>query len=267
MNDRVTRTFVLILVIIMISMSASEVRAQAATNPTEFIVGTTTTTPSIDGQWQSGEWDSANEYKLTISFPKAVANPPYIRMTHDATNLHGLIDVPSDYGTTYINANGDTSWGAVLLEFYYGAVLNPNNQTQLYSFFGLNTNQTNIVTVGVYCRCPGMDPNVISSHSRGDTTISNTPHSSTKHRLWEFSVPMFPYVVKNSLDTNPSIGFDVIVIDSSGSQSALSLPNQHSNLTFVGTPVPETASGEIMLSGALFGSLILVVRHRKKRAQ
>ena len=103
MHDRATRTFVLILVIIMISVSASEVRAQAATNPTEFIVGTTTTTPSIDGQWQSGEWDRANEYKLTISFPKSVTNPPYIRMTHDATNLHGLIDVPSDYGTTYIN--------------------------------------------------------------------------------------------------------------------------------------------------------------------
>jgi hypothetical protein len=249
----------------MISVSASEVRA--ATNPTQFIVGTTTTTPKIDGQWQSGEWDSANEYKLTISFPKPVAYPPYIRMTHDSANLYGLIDVPSDDGSNYIDANGVASWGAVLLEFYYGSVLDPNNQTQLYSFFELNTDQTNIVTVGVNCRCPGMDANVISSHSLGATTISSTPHFSTKHRVWEFAVPMYPYVVKKSLDTNPSIGFYPIVRDSSEIQSFFVLQNKHSSLMFVGTPVPETTGGEIMLSGALFGSLILVVGHRKKRAQ
>jgi hypothetical protein len=254
---RLTLAAILLLVVV------SQVRGQTVS---EVTVGTASIKPGIDGQWRQGEWNSAIEYVLTGGSSTPIKATAYLRMMHDAHNLYGIIDAPSDNGATYVNANGDTSWGAVLFAFYYGAFLNPNNQTQLYTLFALNTNQTKIVNVGVYCRCPGEDPNRISSYSQAATTLSVTPHSNTNHRVWEFSLPIFPYVITTSLDQNPMIGFDVTVIDSTGNQLSLVTLAQHAELTFVSTPVPETLSGQVMLPVALITPLILLFAFRRRRA-
>lgn len=232
---------------------------------TDVTVGTTAIRPVIDGQWHQSEWINTIEYTLTTGESAPSKNiSAYVRMIHDINNLYGIVDVPSDDGGTYINANGDTSWGAVLFAFYYGAILNPTNQTQIYTLFALNTNETRTVNVGVYCRCPGKDPNVISSASEAATTFSATPHSSLNHRVWEFSLPIHPYVLSVPLDQNPAIGFDVTVIDSSGHQMSLVTLAEHAELMFVSIQVPEVVSGPYMLPLVLIMPLILLfVRHRR----
>jgi hypothetical protein len=263
-----TRTVNLTLATFMLLLVVSQVRGQTVS---EITVGTAAIIPRIDGQWEQGEWDDAIEYTLTVfvGSPTSVEIPAYIRMVHDSHNLFGIIDVPTDNGTAYVNANGNRTWGAALLSFYYGAFLNPYNQTQLFTFFALNTNQTEIANVSVYCLCVhGVDANMISSDSHAATTLSVTPHSSSKHRVWEFSLPIYPYVITTSLDTNPMISFDVTVIDSSGNHiSLVNGSTQHASLTFVSISVPEVPSGQMILPVSLITPLILLLAYRRKRAR
>jgi hypothetical protein len=256
MNSK-SPSVILILTILVVALSALPARGQTAT---EFTVGTTTTTPSIDGQWQKGEWDNAIEYKLVIGLQRPVTNPAFIRMVHDNSNLYGIIDVPSDNGTTYQLMNGDTIFGLASLMFYYGAVLNPKNQTQAYTYVQLAVNRTQVI-VGVICNAL-CDPDSISAHSRGAASLSGTIHLNTKHRVWEFLIPMYPFIVKSPLNSNPKIGFDVMVSDSSGNNLA-----QHASLTFASTPVPEIISGQVILPVALVTPLILLFQYRRKRAR
>ena len=259
------RKLTLTIAILIAFLAITQVRAQTAL---QVIVGTATVKPTIDGQWHPGEWDNTIEYVLnvTVGSPTPTNIPAYIRMVHDSQNLYGIIDVPSDYGGTYVNANGDIAWGAVLLSFYYGAILNPQNQTQIFSLFALNTNQTGIATIGVYCRCVhGVDANTVSSDSHAATTLSVTPHSSSKHRVWEFSLPIYPYVITTTLDTNPTISFDTTVVDSSGNH--ISLVNgaaEHADLTFVDASVPDVISGQWTLPVSLVTPMILLAYRRKK---
>lgn len=262
MYDGESRKLNLILAVLMLLMTITQVRGQTAP---EIVVGTMTVKPTIDGQWQPGEWYNAIEYELIQGSTGPVKIPGYFRMMHDTDNLYGIIDVPSDNGTEYINTNGDLMAGGALLAFYYGAVLDPNNLTQPYTFFTLNVNQTTKrAYVAVECRCR-QDPNIIASESQVATALSTTPHSSSMHRIWEFSLPIHPYVIEASLDSNSTIGFDLIVIDSSGNQLFLVNLNQHAGITFVGTPVPEIISGQITLPLTLFMPLILLFSYHRKR--
>src|SRR5208337_4409790 len=180
MCDGESRKLNLILAVLMLLMAITQVRGQTAS---EIVVGTTTVKPTIDGQWQHGEWDNAIEYELTQGSTGPIKVPSYFRMMHDADNLYGILDVPSDNGTQYINANLGLPVGTVLFFFYYGASLNPNNQTQTYTAFELTVNQTTKrANVAVECRCR-QDPNTISSRSQVATALSTTIHSSSLHRI------------------------------------------------------------------------------------
>jgi len=264
MNTHRIRFVNITIATLLLLLTVSQVKEVTAT---EVAVGPAAVRPVIDGRWHQAEWVNSIEYTLTTGQSSPSKNvSAYVRMMHDVNNLYGVLDVPSDNGATYINTNGDISWGAVLFVFYYGRFLNPTNQTQLYTLFALNTNETRMVNVGVYCRCPGKDPNVISSASEAATTISATPHSSLNHRIWEFSFPIHPYVIEAPLDQNPAIGFDVTVIDSSGNQMSLVTLAQHAELTFVSIQVPELFNVPYMLPFALIMPLtLLFARHRRRR--
>ncbi|HKM78035.1 MAG TPA: hypothetical protein VJZ03_03085 [Candidatus Bathyarchaeia archaeon] len=259
MYDNESSKLKFILAVLMLLMAITQVRGQTAS---EIVVGTTTVKPTIDGQWQHGEWDNAIEYELTQGSTGPIKVPSYFRMMHDADNLYGILDVPSDNGTQYINANGDLTAGGAFLAFYYGASLNPNNQTQIFSFFEFGVNQT---TERADVTVVSPESRLISSRSQVATVLSTTIHSSSLHRIWEFSIPIHPYVIEASLDTNQTMGFDLTVIDSSGNQLSLVSLNQHATITFVGTPVPEIISGQITLSLALLTPLIMLFayHHRK----
>ena len=168
----------LILILALLTLSLIIIQAKGQSAP-EIEVGTTTIKPTIDGQWQQGEWDNAIEYTLSQASTGPAKVQSYFRMMHDASNLYGILDVPSDNGAQYINSNGDLTAGAALLAFYNGAFLNPSNQTQLFTFFAFSVNQTTKrATVSVMCRCR-QDPNMISSLSQAATTLSITAHSSS----------------------------------------------------------------------------------------
>ena len=259
MHIRESRKLKLILAVFMLSLVITQVRGQTAP---EITVGTAKIKPTIDGQWQQGEWDNAIEYKFAKGLPRPPTNPAFIRMTHDSSNLYGIIDVPSDNGTTSQLMNGDTIFGLAYVIFYFGTVLNPTDKSQIHTYVQLAVNRTH---VGVAVDCNGLcDSESIIANSQGATSLSGTIHSSTKHRVWEFSIPV--YVVKPPLSRNPQIGFEVIVSDSAGNLLDLVNLAQHADLSFVGTPVPEL-SGEIILPLMLITSVILLFGYHRRRAK
>ena len=260
MYHRESREFNLMLALLMLSLVITQVRGQASP---EITVGTATIRPTIDGQWQQAEWANAIEYTLSESTGPAKLSG-YFRMIHDANNLYGIIDVPFDNGTEYLNANVGYPVGTVFLAFYYGTSYVPSNQTQLHADFQLAVNQTTKrPTMAVICsplwQWCRQDPNIVISRSQVATSLSATTHSNSKHRIWEFSIPIHPYVITAPLDTNPTIGMDVVVVDTSSYQI------HRGTLAFVSTPVPEILSGQMMLPLIVIMPLLAVRLSQKTR--
>jgi hypothetical protein len=259
MHHRGSRKLKLTFAVFILSLIITQVRGQTAL---EIAVGTTKIKPTIDGQWQQGEWDNAIEYKFAKGLPRPPTNPAFIRMTHDSSNLYGIIDVPSDNGTTFQLMNGNAIFGLSYVIFYSGTVLNPTDKSQIHTYVQLAVNRTH---VSVAVDCNGLcDVESIIANSQGATSLSGTIHSSTKHRVWEFSIPV--YVVKPSLSSNSKIGFEVIVSDSAGNLLYLVDLAQHADLSFVGTPVPEL-TGEIILPVMLITPVILLFGYHRRRAK
>ena len=233
------RLRLLILELIIITLSTVSVKAQ--TTAIEVIVGTSSVKPSINGQWQQYEWDDAAEYKLTVGSSEVV-NRPYMRLKHDNDTLYGLVDVPSDNGGYYVDSKSKINWGQVLLLFYYGAMFDFQNTTQAFTTFQISTNQTHLTNILVVCRCSDQYARLVSSHSSAALSLSSTIHYGMKHSVWEFSIQMYPYVLKNSLNSNSmnsSIGFTVAVVDSFGHALLFVSPGQHSEMIFISTLAPQ----------------------------
>jgi hypothetical protein len=237
-------------------------------NSPVIFVGTTGTPPTIDGVWQQGEWDNSIEYALSVSYRPvtAVTNRPTIRLVHDSNTLYGIVDVPSDNGQNYINSDGHDEWGGVLLNFYYGSTLNFNNPpgTPPFNIVDLSTNQTRRVGIGVISNTNSTARQAIISHSTAATTLSTTTHSNATHRVWEFSIQLFPFIVRTPLSqSNASIGFGVSVFDSAGNQ--MLLPNyQHLTISFEENTLPETYSAELMLTVTVLATTLSICQHRRK---
>ena len=124
----------------------------------------------------------------------------------------------------------------MLLLFYYGATFDFQNTTQAFTAFQISTNGTQLAYIRVVCRCSDHYARLVSSHSRLALSLSSTIHYPMKHSVWEFSIQMYPYVLKNSLNSNStSIGFTVAVVDSFGHAMLFASPNQHSEMTFIST--------------------------------
>ena len=246
---------------LLILLALTRVNAQTAI---EVTVGVATVRPDIDGLWQQGEWQNAINYKVLLGSTGPAKTPAYFSMMHDDSTLYGIFDVPSDNGAAPAATGTITDF--LLLVFYYGELLNPTvNQTQLVWEFALSINQTtNQAEVAVQCRCPGEDPNAIVAHSKVAASLSTTEQSSARHRVWEFSIPMNPYVIKSSLATDPTIGFAVKVVDSSGNALFFVNANQHVTLAFVSTLVPENRSSQVALPLALTLPLILIFIYERK---
>ena len=82
----------------------------------------------------------------------------------------------------------------------------------------------------------------VSSHSGAAVSLSNTIHYAMKHSVWEFAIQMYPYVLKNSLNSNSmnsSIGFTFAVVDSFGHTMLFPSLGQHSEMIFISTLAPQ----------------------------
>ena len=204
---------ILITSLVVLSMLAGQVHMQSQTPVAEIFVGTILPRPTIDGQWQSqqGEWANAIGYPLPIG-----TNPttnPSIRLMHDSTTLYGLIDVPSDL----------KELGTVVLRLYTNASAKIQNLTISFS-----ANETQLVSV------KSSEPvtNLILQRTRVATNLSVTIHSQSKHRVWEFSIQLYPFLVRSVLD-GTSMGLQVTVTDSTGNQMSLVGTNQIADMLLV----------------------------------
>jgi len=205
----------LLLSLVVLSLFVGLVQSHAQATGAEILVGTAVPMPVIDGQWESqrGEWGNAIEYTIPIGAQNANSNPS-IRLMHDNRTLYGLIDIPSDLGTNN---------GLVVLTFY--TISSAMNQNATVSF---STNQTNLVSVHVTSPMA----NSILPHIRVATSLSTTVHSQSNHRVWEFSIQLYPFLVRNVLD-GARLGFQVTLTDSTGNQVSLEDANQTAEMFFL----------------------------------
>jgi len=254
--------WVVIFVLIVISSPTSHVMAQTTTTSvSEIVVASTSSPPSIDGQWQQGEWNSSVEYQLMLGSQNLNGQPhPYLRLTHDESKIYGWIDVPSDNGKFYVDSKGVDNWGAVSLTFYNGPGFISNHTI----WVEIVTNQTQRVTASLFTFSIWnwtKNPDIVS----GATTLTTTVHSNVEHRVWEFSTRLRPYVTNSSLNGDLlGISFDITVQDSSGNSMYLVASRLPATMDFAATPVPENVNVYIALPTVMLLSLVVFIRSRRR---
>jgi hypothetical protein len=237
------------------------INAGAQTGTTTVEVGVTTQPPSIDGRWQVGEWENAVEYNLTLESTSKVTALPTIRLLHDNTTLYGLVDVPSDNGGSYTDSNGHINYGSVMLTFD-----NLANATQPTAWISLETDYRQLAGVGVICQCSTQLAAEIKSHTSASTGLTTTSSSNATHRIWEFSLQLYPEITPKPLTQNvTSVGFNTQVSDSEGNQMFLVAAGKLAQLSFAATPLPDIANIALMLPFSLLVSLLLIRKRRKQR--
>ena len=233
-----------------------------------FVANATNQPPTINGQWEPGEWDNAVAYNVTLGYH---ATPyPTIRLQHDNATLYGLVDVPTDTGGTYVD-NGQKSWGWVTLTFYYGHVFSVALTNNPFLWLFLDTNQTGLGSTNWFISA-GTNTSLAKrfilawKHSAASTSITTTSLSMVKHRIWEFSIQLYPYLVLEPLNQNgTSIGFNVLVADSGGNQMKLVANDQPGRLVCVEstTPAPEFVN-PLMIHPILFLAPMLGLRLKRR---
>jgi hypothetical protein len=234
------------------------INAGAQTVTTTVAVGVTTQPPSIDGRWQAGEWENAVEYNLAIGSISNVKTSPTIRLLHDNTTLYGLIDVPSDSGGSYTDSNGHINYGSVMLTFNNFA-----NTTQPIIWVSLETDYKQLAGVGVICQCSTQLAAEIKSHTSASTGLTTTSSSNAKHRIWEFSLQLYPNITPKPLTQNASsIGFNAQVSDSEDNQMSLVAASKVAQLSFAAIPLPDITNIAVMLS---FSMIVFLLLLRKRR--
>lgn len=250
----------LVLAIILLMLRLQPVNSQATTTSSSVhvVAGVAVVKPVIDGIWEKGEWDDANEYRFsTIFYEVNGLSEAYLRCKHDNSSLYCLVDVPSDNGTTYArggqNLTGQLAWG-------FARYINGSGRIDPADFgFAITTSGTSTVLKFLY------NQPTWSSQINVAQQLGVSPHSSKPHRVYEISMLFQPLLQYNDLADNlPAVYVDLTVTDSYGNGLALSGSPYLSVLEFAGVmPVPENIGPVIPL--ALTFLTLLSCLHRKAR--
>jgi hypothetical protein len=238
-------TCLLVFTIMLLTVRLQPVNGQATSSGVHIVAGTAVVKPSIDGLWQQGEWDDANEYRFSsIYYQVNMLGEAYVRCKHDNSSLYWLIDVPSDNGSTYTRG-GQNLTGIATFSFdpsYLGFVVTTSgNSTSLSFLFGTPT-YSSLISVA--------------------QQLGVSPHSSKLHRVYEISMPSEPLLqYSNQIDNLPAVTFDLTITDSYGNGLDLSGPPYISVLEFGVIPVPENIDPLIPLALAML--TLAFCLHRK----
>jgi hypothetical protein len=222
--------FVLTVMLLMLPLQPAN--SQEASSGVHIVAGVVVVKPSIDGIWQQGEWDDANEYRFSsIYYQVNMLGEAYVRCKHDNSSLYWLIDVPSDNGSTYTRG-GQNLTGTATFSFipsYLGFAVTPSGNSTLLTFlFGTPTYSSQISVA---------------------QRVGVSPHSSKLHRAYEVSMPFEPVLqYNNTIDNLPAVNLDLTVTDSYGNGLDLSGPPYVSVLEFGVMPVPENVEPIIPLA-------------------
>jgi hypothetical protein len=226
----------LVLITIFLMLRVQPVSGQVITTTTSsgvhIVAGVVIVKPSIDGVWQKGEWDDANEYRFSsVYYQVNGLGEAYVRCKHDNSSVYWLVDVTSDNGSAYVkggqNLTGTAAFGFV--PSYLGFVIVASGNRTLLSFlFGTPT---------------------FSSQISAAQQLGVSPHSSKLHKVYEISVPFEPLRQYSSrVDNLPAVSLDLTVTDSYGNGLDLSGPPYISVLEFGVIPVPENIDPLIPLT-------------------
>jgi hypothetical protein len=210
-------------------------------------IGPAVVTPTIDGVWQSGEWDDATELKLSLYQTSTPNGEAYLRFKYDSSKFYGLVDVPSDDGSTFTQ-NGKTYHGAAAIGF-------GTDDQQI----DLTTNDPDGFTFSI-----GYDPNGkfgvynlknaqnLLNDVEAAAELGASPHSTNPHRIWEYSIKIGDVVrsfTPKDTDGSPLVRFFSFVSDSSN--NLLNIRGEATGnveLKFGPTSLPEEISPALPLA-------------------
>jgi hypothetical protein len=236
---------ILVLTIMLLMLQLQPVNSEGTSSGVHMVGGLVVVKPSIDGLWQQGEWDDANEYRFSsIYYQVNMLGEAYVRCKHDNSSLYWLVDVPSDNGSSY-NRGGQNLTGTATFSFipsYLGFVITASgNSTLLTYLFGTPTYSSQISVA---------------------QQLGVSPHSSKLHRAYEVSMPFEQLLqYNNTIDDLPAVRLDLTVTDSYGNGLDLSGPPYISVLEFGVVPVPENI--EPLIPFALAILTLVLCLHRK----
>ncbi|MFQ5999158.1 MAG: PKD domain-containing protein [Candidatus Bathyarchaeia archaeon] len=157
--------------------------------------------PTIDGIWNPGEWDDANEYEIT-----GLGGTGYVRIKHNNTHLHIIIDSPWDTTNASMSA-----YENAFIAFDTGhdkSTVGPQPDDYLFNNVFSQWNvawKGNGITWAYFYRTE------IDYIGMGYTAMREngpSPKNATMHRIDEFRIPL-------DFVGNPTSGFYIIVVDDS----------------------------------------------------
>jgi len=183
----------------------------------DILCGLAAVTPTIDGAWSSAEWNDANQEQLTSYSTQGNApGEVYVRLKHDDSRLHVLVDSVSDDGSSWTE-NGKSYSG----NFIMG--IDGNNDGKLTVTPPYDENDYGLIlsTAGGKVTLADLYDKIFPSHAnvvsqmQGASTIGTSPNSNVNHRIYELSVPLDP-LIKNApktSDNQPIVGIEFYVVD------------------------------------------------------
>jgi hypothetical protein len=171
--------------------------------------------PDIDGVWQLNEWNDANELQLSPCNGEA-----YMSLKHDKSSLFGIVDVVSDNGSTWMECSKGPYDGVAIFTFDADndgtAVFTQGGRTYEVGFNQLWPNITFV------------SDSALSFKSRISVAVmlGPSPHNSTNHRIYEFSIPLQPLTSYAPLENGTSvIGFNLLVQYNKGNDAICNITN------------------------------------------
>ncbi len=241
-------------------IASSQTISTTTSSGVHIVVGVAVVKPSIDGVWEKGEWDDANEYRFSsVTYEVNGIGEAYVRCKHDNASLYCLVDVPSDSGATYTRGGQNYTGDAA---FSFDRDMDGLNRIDPADLaFDITASGNKTLLSFIY------NEPAWSSQVNAAQQLGVSPHSSNRHRVYEISMPLEPLLQYNKTsqpENLPAVNLDLSVTDGYGNRLDVSGPPYLSVLEFGLIPVPEGIEPLIPLASAM---VILIVWVHKKEVQ
>jgi hypothetical protein len=238
-------------------VASSQTISTTTSSGVHIVAGVAVVKPRIDGVWQKGEWDDANEYRFsTVTYEVNGMSEAYVRCKHDNASLYCLIDVPSDSGATYTRGGQNYTGDAA---FSFDRDMDGLNQIDPADLGFDITAIGNKTLLSFIFNEPAW-----SSQVNVTQQLGGSPHSNNSHKVYEISMPLGPLLQYNKnaqSDNLPAVNLDLTVTDSYGNRMDLSGPPYLSVLEIGVMPVPEGIDPLLPLAPVML--ILIIWVHRK----
>ncbi len=248
-------TLAIIVLILRLPIANAQTTSSMTLSGVRIVAGEALVKPRIDGVWQRGEWDDANEYGFSsVYYDVNGLGEAYVRCKHDNSSIYWLIDVPSDNGATYANGGQNVTGTAA---FSFDRDMDGLNRIDPADLGFVITGSGNDTLLSFIFGKPAW-----ASQVNATQRLGISPHSSKLHRIYEISMPLEPLLqYNNRVDNLPAVNLDLTVTDAYGNGLDLSGPPYLTILEFGALAVPESPDPLIPLELAIL--ILVICVHRK----